>query len=101
MAVDATLRDYPVSRAIPITAARDQLTHLPEEFESRRITSIAVTRRGEPVLAILSWELYASLLETLEILADKDLTATLRECAQEIMDGPGYTAAEVKQRLGL
>jgi prevent-host-death family protein len=101
MAIEPTIDDYAVSRRMTITTARDQFTHLPEEFASGDITSVAVTRRGTPVMAILPWEVYESVMETLEILADRELTATLRECAEEIRSGPTYTADEVRRRLGL
>ena len=48
-------------REIPITTARHELTSLPEQLSAEPGTTVAVTRRGKPVLAILSWELYESI----------------------------------------
>jgi len=72
-------------RAIPITQARHELSRLPEEFAADDASdAIAITRRGKPVLAILPWDLYDSLVETLEILGDDDLMAALRQSIKEM-----------------
>ena len=72
-------------RAIPITQARHELSRLPEEFAADDASdAIAITRRGKPVLAVLPWDLYDSLVETLEILGDDDLMAALRQSIKEM-----------------
>ena len=67
---------------IPITKAREDLTRLPEIL-TETPGALAVTRRGKAVLAIMSWELYESIMETLEIMGDEDLMATLRQSIKE------------------
>ena|SRR6266571_5144184 len=79
---------------ISMVEAREQLTRLPElfaqELESHReIETVTVTRHGKPVLAILPWELYESIIETMEILADDELMAALREDIQAVKVGKG------------
>ena len=75
-------------RAIPITQARHELSRLPEEFATDDTSdAIAITRRGKPVLAVLPWDLYDSLVETLEILGDEDLMAALRRSIKEMESG--------------
>lgn len=72
-------------RAIPITQARHELSRLPEEFSVGDTSdAIAITRRGKPVLAVLPWDLYDSLVETLDILSDEDLMAAVRQSINEI-----------------
>ncbi len=72
-------------RTIPITQARHELSRLPEEFAADNTSdAIAITRRGKPVLAVLPWDLYDSLVETLEILGDEDLMAALRQSIKEM-----------------
>lgn len=61
---------------------------------------VTVTRSKEPVLALLDWGFYESLMETLEILADEDLCDALRKSIKEEETGRTYTSAEVKKRLG-
>lgn len=75
-----------MARHIPITKARYELTSLPERL-AKAPGAIAVTRRGTPVLAIMPWDLYQSLLETMEVLADEDLMAALRQSLAEAQAG--------------
>ena len=58
-----------------------------------------ITDNGAPVLAILSWELYDGMLETLEILGDLQQMAALRQGMQDITEGRTETWETVKARL--
>ena len=71
---------------MPITEARDQLTLLPDRLSETHET-ITVTRRGKPVLAILSWDEYEALVETLEIMSDEELVQSLRQGMKDIAQG--------------
>ena len=42
-----------------------------------------MTRRGRPVLAVLPWDHYEALLETLEVLGDEAQTNALRQAIAE------------------
>jgi antitoxin YefM len=59
-----------------------------------------VTRRGKPVLAVMPWELYDSITESLEILSDEKLMKSLRKSLQEFRKGRTFSTAEVRRRLG-
>jgi antitoxin YefM len=83
---------------LPIIKARDRLTSLPEEL-AEEPGAIAVTRRGEPVLAILPWDLYESIMETLEILGDEELMAALRQGIKEASEGKAIPWDRAKQEL--
>lgn len=85
---------------VPITRVRDELTSLPERL-AEESEPLAVTRRGEPVLAILPWELYETLEETLEILGDEDLVAALRRSLKEADAGEAVSWRAVKTDLRL
>jgi prevent-host-death family protein len=85
---------------LTITKAREALTSLPERL-AREPEAVTVTRRGEPVLAILPWELYETLEATLEILGDEELTAELRRSLREAEAGETVPWDEVKADLGL
>ena len=66
------------------------LSRLPELFAGDPdLGALAVTRRGHPVLALMPWELYDSLIETLEILGDSELVSELRQGILEIDAGKG------------
>ena len=74
------------TKELTISEAREQLTSLPEQLD-RHSGAVAVTRRGKPVLALLSWDVYESIVETLEIMGDEALMAELRQAMQEVSAG--------------
>jgi antitoxin YefM len=86
---------------LSMAEAREQFTRLPEQFEKEPELTVQVTRYGRPVMAVLSWELYESITETLEILGDPELTAALRQSAQELARGETLDWEMVKVELGL
>jgi prevent-host-death family protein len=47
-------------KELPITEARHALTSLPERL-AEDPGAVAITRRGKPVLAVMSWDLYESI----------------------------------------
>ncbi len=81
---------------IPITEARHQITSLPERL-AKSPGAVAVTRRGKPVLAIMPWDYYESIIETLEILGDKDLMAALRQSIKDFETGKTLSMEEIEQ----
>ena len=85
---------------LPITTARDELTSLPDRLSETHET-VTVNRRGKPVLAILSWEEYEALVETLEIMADEDLMAALRQSLKEAKQGKLIPWERVRRTLQL
>lgn len=85
-------------KLLPMTQARHELTSLPELL-AEEPGAVAVTRRGEPVLAILSWDLYESLLETLEVLSDDDLMKALRQSLKEADRGEMIPWDKVKAEM--
>ncbi len=73
---------------MPMVEARNKLTSLPESLsEEGAETAVAVTRRGRPVLAILSWDFFESLTETLEILGDEPAMQALQNSLKEVREG--------------
>lgn len=83
-----------------ISEIREEITRLPEHF-AQDPEAVMVTRHGKPVMAILPWDLYESLIETLEVMSDTDLMAALRQGVQELAEGKGRPWEEVKKDLGL
>lgn len=75
-----------MARRLSMTQARQGLTTLPEDL-AQHPGAVVITRRGKPVLAVMPWQLYESLLETLEVLADEDLMTALRESLKEADQG--------------
>jgi PHD/YefM family antitoxin component YafN of YafNO toxin-antitoxin module len=87
-------------REIPMAKVRDELTSLPEQL-AEKLATVAVTRRGKPVLAVMPWELYESVVETLEIMGDEELIASLRQSIQEAAEGKTIPWEQVKKELNL
>jgi antitoxin YefM len=83
---------------IPITTARDELTSLPGRLE-KEPGAVAITRRGRPVLAIMPWEFYETLLETLDVLSDPELMEALRQSLQEIESGQAIPWEDAERLL--
>ncbi len=89
-----------MDREIPITSARHELTSMPERL-AEDPGAVAVTRRGKPVLAILPWDFYQSIQETLEVLADEELMVDLRQSLRELSEGETIPWETVKAELDL
>jgi len=88
--------------SMPIIQARNKLTSLPELLARQpRPGAVAVTRRGKPVLAVMPWELYESIVETLEILGDEEMMIALRRGIREAAAGRAMPWEKAKRKLGL
>lgn len=91
-----------MTRILPIMEARKQLTSLPELLVHNGQVDVAeITRRGKPVLAVIPWELYESIVETLEVLGDRDLLQLLRQSIQEMESDKTISWQDAKRDLGL
>ena len=90
-----------VMTQLTISEARKALLDLPEKLARTSERAVTVTRRGEPVLAIMPWEFYESLVETLEILGDPEMVASLRASLDDLKRGRVISNAEAKKRLGV
>ena len=87
-------------QTLPMMEARRKLTSLPEELEGRmEDNAIAVTRRGKPVLAIMSWDFFEAIYETLEIMGDEGLMTSLRQSVKEIREGKAVPWETAKKGL--
>jgi PHD/YefM family antitoxin component YafN of YafNO toxin-antitoxin module len=94
-------------RTLSISEAQKELTRLPDEFEEG-LEAITVTRYGKPIMAVLPFSAYESLLgtleslqETLEVLQDKDLMTAFRESMKALQDGETVDWEDAKRELEL
>lgn len=92
---------------LSISEAQRELTRLPEQFEGES-EAVTVTRYGKPVMTILPYDTYKSLLETIdslletiEILQDEELMAAFRESVKALQNGEIVDWADAKRELGL
>ena len=81
-----------------ISTAREELNRLPERLQKKNAT-IEVTRRGKSVMAILPWEAYEALTETLEIVGDSKFMEQLRESIKEMEAGQLIPWEQAKEEL--
>lgn len=86
---------------LTITQARKALLELPERLQKSPDKALEITKRGRPVLAVLPWELYESLVESLEVLSDPEMANALRESLEDIKRGRVMTHQEARKRLGV
>ncbi|MFT5365697.1 MAG: antitoxin YefM [Candidatus Latescibacterota bacterium] len=91
-----------MASTLSIGEMRKTINRLPEQLaESPETGAITITRRGKPVLAVLSWELYESVLETLEVMADEELMKVFKKSVQELETGQGIPWEEAQKELDL
>jgi antitoxin YefM len=91
-----------VPQSLSMSEAREQLTRLPERLaEAPETDAITITRHGEPVLAVLPYDFYESIMETLEIMSDPDELSAVRAGLQDLVEGRTISLAEAKRRLGV
>jgi PHD/YefM family antitoxin component YafN of YafNO toxin-antitoxin module len=86
---------------LTISEARKVLLDLPEKLERGPERAISITRRGRPVLAVMPWEFYESIIETLDVLSDPDMVSTLRDSLEDLKRGRLVSNKEAKTRLGV
>ena len=88
-----------MAKKLTITEARSRLSGLPEELRRNQVAKI--TRRDKPVLAIMRWDDYCGLVETLEIMSDEEALKQVRQGIADIEAGRVIPWEEAQKRLGL
>lgn len=83
---------------LSITEARDRLTRLPDELAETHET-VTITRHNEPVLAVLPWDLYEAIVETLEVLGEPETMAALRRSVEDIAEGRTIPVETLRERI--
>ena len=86
-----------MAKYLTITEARKKLLGLPDELTDE---PIIITKHGKPVMVTISYEQMESLLETLEILADREFSSQLKEGIQQDKEGKTVSWSEAKAKLG-
>ena len=83
---------------LTITKARDMLMQLPDAL-AKSNEAIPLTRRGQPVMALMAWDLFETIQETLEILSDEELMVALRRSIRQADEGKTIPFEEVMAGL--
>jgi len=82
------------SEIVPLSKAKTSLSNFIRRVREEH-ESFAITYRGKAEGVLLSIEEYESLIETLEILSDKDLMASLRRGLKDEKAGRLHSYKEV------
>ena len=86
-------------RQIQISEARKRLNELHKEIGPDE--TISITSRGKQVFALMSWELYESMTETMAILGDPDLMKSFERGLKDINEGRVTDWEVVKKELDI
>ena len=76
------------------------LTQPPERLDAGQ-GAIPPTWHGKPVLAIMTWELFESLCEAIEIMSDPELMSSINAGLKQDAQGRTITLDELKAKLDL
>lgn len=83
---------------LSISEARDRLTRLPDELAQSH-EAVTITRHNQPVLAILPWDTYEAIMETLEVLSEPETMAALQQSIRDIAAGRTVSLDDLKAEL--
>ena len=87
-----------MARELPITEARAKLTQIANDLVDSQGT-VTVTNRGKPMMTLIGYEMYESIMESLEIMSDPELMARLRQSLREARHGDVIGLDEVERAL--
>ena len=82
------------SETVPLSKAKALLSEFVRRVREEH-ESFAITHRGRVEGVLLGIEEYESLIETLEILSDRDLVASIRRGLKDVKAGKIHPYAEV------
>ena len=82
---------------MPISEARKKITSLDKEISYD--DTISITNHGKEVYALLRWDTYESIAETLDILSDEALYDDLKKGIQQFERGELVDLDTLKQSL--
>jgi antitoxin YefM len=85
-----------MAKYLTITEARKKFLSLPEQLTDE---PAIVTKHGKPVMVAFSYEQIESILETLEILEDKEFSEQLERGIQEDKEGKSVSWEEARAKL--
>ena len=83
-----------MAEVLPFSEAEARLSELADRIENQH-ERVVVTRRGRPSFVLMSLDELESLEETLDILGDEELMASLRQSEKEVSEGKLIPLEEV------
>jgi prevent-host-death family protein len=89
-----------MTKTLPITKAREDLTTLVENA-NKRLDEYIITVNGTPAAVLISADEYESWRETNDIMSDPRLVQAIKQGEKEIKQGKGIPWEDVKKDLDL
>ena len=89
-----------MTKNISLKKLRPMLPKVIEEIDTK-IDRFVITRRGKPVALMISIEDYESLIETLNVLADRKLMKRIKQAEADMRKGKIATLESVEKELGI
>ena len=85
-------------REITVTEAKNRLTEIIKKVETTT-DGYAISRSGHTVAFLISAEEYESLIETLDVLRDKNLMKQIRQSEKEFAAGKGIPFSRIRRNV--
>ncbi len=86
-------------KQMSISETRRRITSLENELSYE--DTISVTNHGKEIFALLRWDTYESIAETLEIISDEEIFSDLKKGMQQLHDGELIDFEEFKKNLNV
>ena len=86
-------------KQMSISETRRKITSLENELSYE--DTISVTNHGKEIFALLRWDTYESIAETLEIISDEESYGDLKKGIQQIHDGELINFDDFKKSLNV
>ena len=83
-----------IDKIMPVTNVKRDFLEIIKNMDQDDST-IAVTRNGEPVGVMMTPRRYEAIMETIEILGDREAVQSLRQSAEDFKEGRIYSDDEV------
>jgi prevent-host-death family protein len=87
-----------MTQTITLKELRPELPKVVESID-KKMDRFVVTRHGKPVVVMLSMEDYMCLMETLDILADRETMIRVKKGLEEMRRGKTRSWQELKRSL--
>ena len=83
---------------ITLKELRPELPEVINNIDSK-LDRYIITRRGKPVVTMISVDDYEGLLETIEILSDKQTVKRIKRAKKDIKDGKTISLKELRRKI--
>ena len=85
-----------IEKIMPVTEVKKYLLDIFKNMSEEQST-ITVTRNGKPISVMMTPERYEALMETIEILADREIVVSLVQSSNDFKSGRVYDDTTVWQ----